>query len=193
MQNHWRKCDVVNLFMGFPKKHKVVDGYSRCRLCSRDIPVASRVLSAMKEHWSTSEHQRLDTRYRLDHGLPLLDKSDNILSGALYDEQAAKAEGVVNAVMEATYGISLETVIELEKRERDNLASIDYSAFASLSMSTERAERLWFAKVVECLRSQRCIGDATTAWQMIQSCFSEFSYLHDLPCDSTRVLVCMLM
>ena len=165
----------MNLFMGFPKKHKVIDGYSRCRLCSCDIAVGSRGLSAMKEHWALQEHQRLDVRYRLDHGLPLLDKHDKPLSEAEAEERVGRAAPVGTVVMEASYGISLETVVELERKDRESLRAVDYEGHSQMSMSMERAERLLFAKVVECLRSQYCVNDAVTAWQMVQSCFSEFS------------------
>ena len=91
MSDSWKKCDSVNLWLGYPKRHKVLDGYVRCRLCLRDISVGSRGLSALKEHFDTVRHKLKDTKYRLLRDLPLIDKEGRLLS----EDQVATAVAAI--------------------------------------------------------------------------------------------------
>ena len=146
-------------------------------------------MSALKEHWGTKKHKLLDTKYRLSHGLPLLDVEDRPLSADAVAEAMAEVASLPVPVIEPNYGVSLSAVLEIERSERDVPQAINYSSVGAVSMSTERAEKLWFAKVVECVRRQRSIDDLVSSWYLIQSSFSEFSYMHDLPMNSSSVMV----
>ena len=92
-------------------------------------------------------------------------------------------------VMEPNYGVSLFAVLEIERSEQDAPSAINYPSLGAVSMSTDRAEKLWFAKVVECIRRQHSIDELISSWHLIQSSFSEFSYIHDLAMNSSSVLV----
>ena len=149
---------VVGLFVGFPHKHKIVDGYARCRFCRIDLSIADRGLLQLYDHWRSAAHRKKEQKYPLMTGLPLLNKSCKPMAEkeALNVERELMEEPPV--YLESPLGVSLAERIAMEDDQAE--------APVSVVLSKESGLRLWMATFLDQLVSKQSIEDILHGLEM---------------------------
>ena len=135
--------------MGFPHKHKIIQGYARCRFCRIDSSIVDRGLLQIYDHWRSAAHRKKEQKYRLMTGLPLLNK----LCKPMNDKDAEAVEQQLNneppVDLESPLGVSLSERIAMEDDSDE--------AVVAVALSNESGMRLWMATFLHHLVSKRSI------------------------------------
>ena len=140
---------VVGLFVGFPHKHKIMDGYARCRFWRIDLSIADRGLLQLYDHWRNAAHRKKEQKYRLMTGLPLLNKSCKPMAEKDVTTVERELMEEPPVYLESPLGVSLAERIAME----DDRAE----APLSIALSNESGLRLWMATFLDQLVSKQSI------------------------------------
>ena len=88
-------------------------GYGRCQLCGVDLKILGRGSATFFELVQLIKHMLRDSRYRLTHGMPLLDEHESLMSARVVERCVRLAECQPVPVLETTIALTVVEVIEL--------------------------------------------------------------------------------
>ena len=147
LQSQYFSRSVTSLFVGFPRRHRTKDGYARCLFCRTDLFIGRRGSSSLFDHWKTEDHQRLERVYRIQHGLPLLNKSCKRASQQEEAKWRSAAEGQAPVELESTLVVSVAEVVEAEtEEEAEDQGSV---------LDELKTDKLWLSQLLQFFVSHR--------------------------------------
>ena len=132
---------VVGLFVGFPQRHRISDGYARCLLCRVDLSIADRGIHTLFDHWKSANHTKKEQKYRLMTGRPLLNRACRPVSEEERERIASQLAHEPPVYKESPLGVDLAERLAMEADEE--------AAAERREVTGSQGERLWLAAFVD--------------------------------------------
>ena len=106
---------VLGLFVGFPRKTRVVYGFARCLMCKVYVSIPGRSFQNLWDHWKGDKHTRPEQNFRIMTQRRLLDKLCGPVSA--YENRQIRVEQMTEPplYLEALLGWSLMERVALEQ------------------------------------------------------------------------------
>ena len=149
---------VVGLFVGFPHKHRIMDGYARCRFCRIDLSIADRGIVQLYDHWRSGGHRAKEQKYRLMTGKPLLNKSCRPMN--------EKDVAIVERELMDEPPVYLESPLGVSLEERIAMEDVQSESPEQLVIPGDASKRLWLSILIDQLVGKKSIESVVRGLEM---------------------------